>query len=475
MGNADRARALVAGADESFPHLAAIQSAFGKHDASGLRAVTGDDAAAIGAEMGTPAFSVDGASAFSGAPTLHEAAHEAAHAYLQLEGREGSGSDAEAHAQAVADRVVAGQSVEALLDQGPSGGGGGGVQAYTSVSGKPYDRVADDGRLAVKDLTTEAWARSSDIAASNRVLDKQNSKARIEEHGGSETVKAPGKRSAKPVTLKKIRMVNRVGGGETNLADDCGSAAQEMMGSDTAGHMSFVAANKRGTTQEFTGPSSYHGDDNAKGGIVSTTEKLSGEIYIRIFAREFKKTLTRVEALEAWSKLSTSQQERFEKKYGINEHAVPRIGQGITIGSERDMPGASEKGYNFHFSLNLIPSGKDYLAVEDFDSSGVKYKFSLYGPASKGQSFHDEWAGSRIDSETTSMVVSHAEMIKGEVNKAGARLVDDPAKGDNVRLLSKGTKVQIIRHGHSWMKVLVLDGPQKDQQGWILNRFFTDS
>jgi hypothetical protein len=238
-----------------------------------------------------------------------------------------------------------------------------------------------------------------------------------------------------------------------------------------------VAANKRGTTQEFTGAEKYHGDDYAPGGTVSTTEVLSGQIYIRIFAREFNKTLSRVDALAEWAKLSPATQDRLSKQYGINKYAVPKTGQGITIGSERDMPGGGAPGgYNFHFGLALIVSGHDYLTLEDYDRSGVKYYFDMYGPASKQQSWAEDPGNTgALGSKTTTMVVQHPASLTGTVNVKGAHFVNNPATLTNKRLLAKGTKVQILRKGNNWMKVKVLAGRRAGEKGWIMNKYFTNS
>ncbi|HVV87590.1 MAG TPA: DUF4157 domain-containing protein, partial [Kofleriaceae bacterium] len=119
------------GAGAALPHLDAIQRSFGRHDVSGIRAHT-DDAAARGARaMGAEAFATGDHVAFAGAPSLHTAAHEAAHVVQQragvhLKGGVGAeGDDHERHADRVADHVVRGESAEALLDRYSGGGGGG--------------------------------------------------------------------------------------------------------------------------------------------------------------------------------------------------------------------------------------------------------------------------------------------------------------------------------------------------------------
>ena len=122
----------ISGSSAALPFRDTIQRAFGRHDVSGIEAHT-DAAAATGSRaMGAEAFATGNHVAFGGAPSLHTAAHEAAHVIQQragvhLRGGVGESGDAhERHADAVADRVVAGQSAQDLLD--PYGAGGPGVQ-----------------------------------------------------------------------------------------------------------------------------------------------------------------------------------------------------------------------------------------------------------------------------------------------------------------------------------------------------------
>jgi hypothetical protein len=126
----------VAGTGASLPHLDAIQHSFGAHDVSGVQAHTGPAAQQASQGIGAQAYAVGNHVAFDGAPDLHTAAHEAAHVVQQqhgvhLKGGVGAAGDAyERHADAVADRVVAGQSAEALLGQmAPTGPGSGGAAA----------------------------------------------------------------------------------------------------------------------------------------------------------------------------------------------------------------------------------------------------------------------------------------------------------------------------------------------------------
>jgi hypothetical protein len=124
----------TSGAAGPLPHLGEIQRSFGRHDVTGVQAHTDDRAAAGSRAMGAEAFATGDRVAFAGAPSLHTAAHEAAHvlqqqAGVQLRGGVGQVGDRyEQHADHVADAVVRGESSEALLDQVHGGSAGGAVQ-----------------------------------------------------------------------------------------------------------------------------------------------------------------------------------------------------------------------------------------------------------------------------------------------------------------------------------------------------------
>src|ERR1044071_4432593 len=126
----------VSGAGGALPHFATIQQLFGRHDVSGIQAHVGGEARQASHAIGAEAYAMGDRVAFSSAPDLHTAAHEAAHVVqqrggVQLKGGVGEvGDPYERHADQVADAVVQGKSAEALLDPyaGTGGGGAGGVQ-----------------------------------------------------------------------------------------------------------------------------------------------------------------------------------------------------------------------------------------------------------------------------------------------------------------------------------------------------------
>jgi len=130
----------------TLPYLAQIQRAFGGHDVSKIRAHVGPEAAASARDMGARAYATGDHVVLGESADLHTVAHEAAHVVQQrsgihLKGGVGQVGDAhEQHADAVADRVVAGQSASELLDQytRPGGGASGGSIQMKSASTLPH-------------------------------------------------------------------------------------------------------------------------------------------------------------------------------------------------------------------------------------------------------------------------------------------------------------------------------------------------
>ena len=120
------AAAGVAQAERPLPGAAHIQSAFGRHDVSGVRTQVGGPAAQASQALGARAYTSGSRIGFRSEPDLRLAAHEAAHVVQQQRGvhlkagvgREGD--EYEQQADAVADRVVAGRSAEDLLDHSGS-------------------------------------------------------------------------------------------------------------------------------------------------------------------------------------------------------------------------------------------------------------------------------------------------------------------------------------------------------------------
>ena len=119
------AAGALRGRGQPLTHLDTIQEAFGHHDVGGMREFTGSAAQETLATLGAAGFTSNGCMAVSNMPDLYTQAHEAAHGVQQaalgnsLELKQGigeTGDKYERHADAVAEKVVRGQSAQPLLD-----------------------------------------------------------------------------------------------------------------------------------------------------------------------------------------------------------------------------------------------------------------------------------------------------------------------------------------------------------------------
>jgi len=134
----------TSGTGGALPHGEAIQASFGAAvDVSSIRAHVGGAAADACSDMGASAFASGRDVAFRQTPDLHTAAHEAAHVVQQAQGVHlyggvGEAGDAyERHADAVADRVVAGRSAGDLFGGPAAGAGKGAVQRKDEAAPDP--------------------------------------------------------------------------------------------------------------------------------------------------------------------------------------------------------------------------------------------------------------------------------------------------------------------------------------------------
>lgn len=258
----------TAGSSTRLPHADQIQRAFGHHDISGIQAHTDGAAAASAGAMGARAFATGNHVAFAGTPDLHTAAHEAAHVVqqrgvVQLKGGVGEEGDAyERHANAVADRVVAGGSAQDLLDQhAPGGGTGGGstvarrpVQHFKdfaapgskdSKGGTHWAnptplRVAEDGTAAIAQArlsgSKEMYVLDGRLAGINADLARVHAPLRLTKDAGSVTGAAPGDLEKGAHTLDRVKPVDAADPKvDKTIPDDCGNAARTVTGASAEG------------------------------------------------------------------------------------------------------------------------------------------------------------------------------------------------------------------------------------------------
>jgi len=165
----------VATPSSPLPHGSTIQQLFGRHDISNVQAHTGPQAAASAWAMGAQAYATGNHVVLRAGADLHTVAHEAAHVVqqrggVQLRGGVGEAGDPyERQADEVADRVVAGQSSEALLDAYGGGGGGGSsaVHRRLVVGGKAV--AADHVAAELQGASTAGLVDAHELASADRL------------------------------------------------------------------------------------------------------------------------------------------------------------------------------------------------------------------------------------------------------------------------------------------------------------------
>jgi hypothetical protein len=147
----------VSGSAQPLPHHDRIQALFGRHDISGVQAHMDGPARAATASLGAHGYATGNSVAFAGTPDLHTAAHEATHVVQQRAGvhlKNGLGEVGdvhEQHADAIADKVVRGESAESLLDQYSGRGGAAGLQFHIR---RDHEVVPG---MGVLDMDMRAW------------------------------------------------------------------------------------------------------------------------------------------------------------------------------------------------------------------------------------------------------------------------------------------------------------------------------
>jgi len=205
----------------AMPHREEIQAAFGHHSVDDISVSVGGEAGRRAEQMGATGFAVGNAIGTTASPDLWTLAHEGAHVAQQRGGvalrGEGEENDAyERHADAVADAVVRGESVESMLDEvvgtgthpvgSPvvqrSGGlptppfGDADLQGLSKEQldelYKKYSKTNPNEARKVKRMQKSKGFRGSSVKKKSKHLSKKAGKK-----GGKKTAKRAGKKLAK--------------------------------------------------------------------------------------------------------------------------------------------------------------------------------------------------------------------------------------------------------------------------------------
>ena len=387
----------------------------------------------------------------------------------------------------VAQRISsAGPAVQRFTDFGSAAQGAGTSLGWVHPSSANL-KVSDDGQLAVEDLnwgsSKMSWAAADKITSANSVLKSQGSKVTLKTGASKITGSPPSSPKGKTKTLNEVIPVDAATGNPLTLIAACMKACRQVMGIEDTEATVSVTKGKGGTAEEFGTPRTSFG---AGGGSPDPTapERWSEEI----FKREFGAGLTRAEALKKYNDLSADDKKKFDEKYGINKFAVPSVGQGITVGTEFDMPGfkAHQKPgpapgtmvdratWNYHFATAILASGKDYVSLENATGSTKAFWVWMYGPASKKQSF-DEFQAATLGHGTrqTTLVVEPEKLILGEINADDSPLLDDAnkvtkiAKGDAIKVIQR----PVVRDATTFWRIKITSGAHIGLEGQMMQKY----
>jgi len=444
------------GTGGTLPYADKIQAAFGRHDISSVQAYSGGAAAEANTAMGAEAYASGTNIAFKSAPSLHTAAHEAAHivqqrAGVSLDGGVGKAGDSyEKHADSVADAVVAGQCAESILDTMAGSSAGSAVatqkksspiQYYRGGGAKPKDkgvrgwRIGENEEVAVSQETGEGgyqlYGAASKLASGNAALSAAQSGIML--MAGTNTVTVGGKElvEIKPslnpaVTTPEDTKLKDVNAGAMK-ADD-GSKRSDKLGLWTdCGRASRV------TTGGYVGANYTSGGADAQTGKSANPASFSDEIYfksMREFLADPKNVPFLVEGVHysdakdpsgsiinptsadharaQFIQLKAGGTDAFSAAVGINHYANPDIGETYTMATEYDMPGFKYMGmtWNFHWAGVIMKDGGDNVTCEGYaidPSARIKAARQKYNTAAdKGKLTAEiakirEWAAKFID------------------------------------------------------------------------------
>ena len=444
------AAAGVAGGGSALPHLDAIQRSFGgDHDLSGVQAHVGGAAAQASNAIGAEAYATGSSVAFKQSPDLHLAAHEAAHIVQQregvsLKGGVGAAGDAyEQQADAVADRVVKGESASDLLPKGGANDAAdAGVQRYvTKQLGGEHCRVSENGNSVVmgeEGYSQKLYATDALIVDANKKLSQAGetgSYIRLVKTGDDLKVGDKNVFLVKPVFTPQTDSNNDAledankGKDEDDtmsLWADCGRSSRVVMGShgDAAPHATYKKDGKQKDTGAAYNPAQYSNQiylDTMPGFLKHPEHKQFLKAGVHYSGTDKEDIITpndADQAREQYWELGEEGRRRFDHVVGINTGANPEVGGGYTMNTEYNMPGFKEKArntWNFHWAGVVMKDGSDNITLENYadgngyDSVNMDWNFQMYGTVKKGQTFQEEHLASNTHGSRASTFAVEAK------------------------------------------------------------------
>ncbi len=437
----------LSGAGGALPHLGAIQRSFGGHDVSQVRAHTDDKASAGAKAMGAEAFASGDAVAFGEQPSLHTAAHEAAHivqqrAGVSLSGGVGQAGDRyEQQADQVADKVVKGESAEGLLSQSTGGAASGAATQQKAVQRyekKGAARVSDNHDLVVADGAPHnfAYAPAAAITNGQQVLAGSGSNVAMTagpalnpgDYGLQNNEVTPGLRQV------QVSAATPQGGQQQDLDTQNENSTvlahqYELMAKNVLAGLNVV-----GNTPEATLIDEMENDPTVKGKVQRTYSALTGNLTPTNILQK-----ARAQALEdkyiavIMTKIIAYQEGiRTELKNGgvTTPKDCGQVARNFVRGGDigyhkLTTVEQAQKGYSGHYYSMVLADGTDKVSLENA-VGGSKFE-QLWKSANFDYMWHFEMRGAQVDPNHD---VGEEEMHGTGVSRTTAMRGTDDAQRD---------------------------------------------
>ena len=368
-----------------FPHASRVREALGT--SAQFIGVHHPEACAA---RGTAAFTAGTITYFADRhPNLHVATHEATHQLQHAGLTNDAGLGAEGQASIAADAAWTGRSAAWLI-------GRRGKQVPPAQ--RNYVFYGQLGRLGeLGEMLTfgkEAYAIPSLITQANSILVARRSGITLSAGSGSRTVDAPDGSGKKTLAQLSVGGLVPDPAGD-KFFSDCREAANEVMGGKGL-DPAEAAVIKPGGEQTVVAPPADPGDYVAM--VFFVEEQIrKNPAYSKMSDEEKREFMKKVRSDYDW----LSKEEKAElrkravasskaKELGIDQFAEPRVGEAFAV-----FPAQKGVGpYRFHFATVIMVSGPDRVTFENEGGKpgekSEKWQIMMYGPAEKGQTFHDD-------------------------------------------------------------------------------------
>jgi hypothetical protein len=392
-----------------FPHASRVREALGT--SAPLQSMHDPDACA---KRGTLAFTDGFVTHFAEPhPDLHVATHEAVHQLQHAGITNDAGLGAEGQASAAADAAREGRSVSWLM-----GRMGARVPVaerhyvFTDKTGRWKDISAGAalGRLSETGETLtfhghDAYATPALIASAGAILRAKQSGVDIADGGAGPQVDAPDGSGVKALSKVDVKQVSDPASKE--FFGDCGRMARDVMGPAAKDTPASVVCSPGGVPRVIDPVISKKAAKEELAVMLFLDRRIRDTPGYETMSAEDKKKIADA-AYSEYMALSDTAKEEFIKKQlkegrfpadkakelGIDEYAAPAIGEAYTIVRS----GATGPGeYPYHWAAVIMIAGENRVTFENaaessaYDQKNTKWYIETYGPASKAQSYHEEW------------------------------------------------------------------------------------